>query len=140
MLIRILVGWGVVSEGIQKFLFPQALGVGRFAKIGIPWPAVMAPFAGSIEITCGGLVLMGLRTRLAVIPLFGVIVVALYTTKISMISKSGVWSMLHEARTDVSMPLGLIFLALVGGGSIAVDEMRRWRREANPQQNTGATK
>jgi putative oxidoreductase len=112
LLIRILVGWVFVSEGIQKFLFPQALGVGR----------------------------MGLRTRLAVIPLFGVIVVALYTTKISMISKSGVWSMLHEARTDVSMLLGLIFLALVGGGSIAVDEMRRLRPETNRQQNTGATK
>jgi putative oxidoreductase len=140
LLIRILVGWVFVSEGIQKFLFPQALGVGRFAKIGIPWPAVMAPFVGSIEIICGGLVLMGLRTRLAVIPLFGVIVVALYTTKISMISKSGVWSTLHEARADVSMLLGLIFLALVGGGSIAVDEMRRLRREKNCRQNTGATK
>ena len=32
MLIRVLVEWVFVSEGIQKFLFPQALGVGRFAK------------------------------------------------------------------------------------------------------------
>jgi putative oxidoreductase len=35
-LIRILVGWVFLSEGVQKFLFPDALGVGRFVKIGIP--------------------------------------------------------------------------------------------------------
>jgi uncharacterized membrane protein YphA (DoxX/SURF4 family) len=127
LLIRVLVGWVFVSEGIQKFLFPQALGIGRFAKIGIPWPQVMAPFVGTVEIVCGGLVLIGLATRLAVIPLIGVILAALYTTKIPMISASGIWSMLHEARTDVSMLLGLVFLAMVGGGSIAVDDYLRSR-------------
>jgi uncharacterized membrane protein YphA (DoxX/SURF4 family) len=39
VLIRLLVGWVFVSEGIQKFLFPAALGVGRFARIGISHPA-----------------------------------------------------------------------------------------------------
>ena len=32
LLIRILVGWVFLSEGIQKFLFPETLGVGRFTK------------------------------------------------------------------------------------------------------------
>ncbi len=41
LLIRILVGWVFLSEGIQKFLFPDSLGVGRFVKIGIPWPQLM---------------------------------------------------------------------------------------------------
>ena len=53
LLIRILVGWVFLSEGIQKFLFPDSLGVGRFVKIGIPWPQVMAPFVGVVEIVCG---------------------------------------------------------------------------------------
>jgi hypothetical protein len=48
LLIRILVGWVFVPEGIQKFLFPDALGVGRLVKIGIPWPQVMAPFVGVV--------------------------------------------------------------------------------------------
>ena len=48
LLIRILVGWVFLSEGIQKFLFPDSLGIGRFAKIGIPWPQVMAPFVGVV--------------------------------------------------------------------------------------------
>ena len=56
ILVRLLVGCVFLSEGIQKFLFPQALGVGRFAKIGIPWPEVSAPFVGVCETACGGAV------------------------------------------------------------------------------------
>ena len=55
LLIRLLVGWVFVSEGIQKFLFADTLGVGRFVKIGIPWPQVMAPFVGVVEIVFGSL-------------------------------------------------------------------------------------
>jgi putative oxidoreductase len=121
LLIRVLVGWVFLSEGIQKFLFPDSLGVGRFAKIGIPWPQVMAPFVGVVEIVCGALLLVGLTTRLASIPLLIDICVALYSTKIVTLAKNGLWSTLHEARTDVSMLLGLIFLLAVGGGTLSLD-------------------
>lgn len=122
LLIRLLVGWVFLSEGIQKFLFPDALGAGRFVKIGIPWPHVMAPFVGVVEIVCGGLILVGLFTRLAAVPLVIDIVVALYSTKIITFAKNGFWGTLHEARTDVSMLLGLIFLLLTGGGIWSLDE------------------
>ena len=128
LLIRILVGWVFLSEGIQKFLFPDSLGVGRFVKIGIPSPQIMAPFVGVVEIVCGTLLLMGLITRLAAIPLLIDICVALYSTKIVTLAKNGVWNTLHEARTDVSMLLGLIFLLIVGGGSFALDARRAARR------------
>lgn len=121
VLIRILVGWVFLSEGIQKFLFPDSLGVGRFVKIGIPWPQVMAPFVGVVEIVCGALLLIGLLTRLAAVPLLIDILVALYSTKIATFSKNGFWGTLHEARTDVSMLLGLIFLLLVGAGAWSLD-------------------
>jgi uncharacterized membrane protein YphA (DoxX/SURF4 family) len=124
VLIRILVGWVFVSEGIQKFLFPVQLGVGRFEKIGILAPQIMAPFVGTVEIVCGTLLLIGLLTRLAAIPLLGVILVAIATTKIPMIAKSGVWAMLHEARTDFSMLLGLVFLLITGAGTLSVDARR----------------
>jgi putative oxidoreductase len=122
LLIRVLVGWVFLSEGLQKFLCPDALGVGRFVKIGIPWPQVMAPFVGVVEIICGTLLLIGLITRLASIPLLIDICVALYSTKIVSLAKNGLWSTLHEARTDVSMLLGLIFLLLVNGGAWSLDE------------------
>ena len=117
LLIRILVGWVFLSEGIQKFLFPDSLGVGRFVKIGIPSPQVMAPFVGVVEIVCGSLLLVGLVTRLATVPLLIDIAVAIYSTKIVTFAKNGFWGTLHEARTDVSMLLGLVFLLLVGAGA-----------------------
>jgi uncharacterized membrane protein YphA (DoxX/SURF4 family) len=121
LLIRILVGWVFLSEGIQKFLFPEVLGVGRFTKIGIPLPQLMAPFIGVTEIICGALLLVGLFTRLACVPLLIDICVALTSTKIVTFMKNGFWGTLHEARTDVSMLLGLIFLLIVGGGALALD-------------------
>lgn len=124
LLIRVLVGWVFVSEGIQKFLFPAQLGVGRFEKIGLPAAHFLAPFVGTVEIVCGCLLLIGLLTRLATIPLLCVILVAIVTTKIPMLVKNGFWAMLHEARTDFSMLLGLVFLLLVGGGSLALDAGR----------------
>jgi putative oxidoreductase len=130
LLIRILVGWVFLSEGIQKFLFPDSLGVGRFVKIGIPSPQVMAPFVGVVEIVCGSLVLVGLFTRLATVPLLIDIAVAIYSTKIVTFAKNGFWGTLHEARTDVSMLLGLVFLLLVGAGALSLDAWLAERRGA----------
>lgn len=125
VLVRLIVGAVFLSEGIQKFLFPAAQGVGRFAKIGIPAPEIMAPFVGVVEIVCGALVLMGLATRLAAIPLIIDMLVAIATTKIPILLKSGFWAMAHESRTDWSMLLGAIFLLIVGGGGWSVDRKRR---------------
>ena len=122
VLIRVMVGWVFLSEGIQKFLFPAALGVGRFVKIGIPAPQFSAPFVGIVEIVCGALLIVGLLTRLASIPLMIDIIVAIVTTKIPMLLKSGFWAMMHEARTDFCMLLGLIFLLIVGSGTLSFDD------------------
>ena len=65
VLIRLLVGGVFLSEGIQKFLFPEALGVGRFKGIGIPAPEIMAPFVGVCETVGGALLILGLLTRFA---------------------------------------------------------------------------
>lgn len=125
ILIRVLVGWVFVSEGIQKFLFSDTLGVGRFTKIGIPLPQFSAPFVGFVEIICGVLVILGLFTRFAAIPLLIVILTAIATTKIPMLVHQGIWPMLHESRVDFSMFLGLAFLLIVGAGALSVDDTRR---------------
>ena len=121
VLIRLIVGGVFLSEGLQKFLFPDALGEGRFAKIGIPAPEVMAPFVGVCEIVCGVLLLLGLLTRLAAITMIIDMLVAISTTKVPMLLKSGFWSMAHEARTDYAMLLGSIFLLIVGAGPGSLD-------------------
>jgi putative oxidoreductase len=132
ILIRFIVGSVFLSEGIQKFVYPTALGVGRFAKIGIPAPEVMAPLVGTLEITCGLLVLLGLGTRLASIPLIAIMTVAITTTKIPILSKDGFWSMAHEARTDWSMLLGAVFLFIVGAGPWSLDA---WLTRTNAQRD-----
>jgi putative oxidoreductase len=125
ILIRIMVGWVFFSEGIQKFLFPAALGVGRFAKIGIPAPQFFGPFVGVVEMVCGAVLIVGLLTRLASVPLLIDILVAIATTKIPLLAKAGFWAMMHEARADFSMLLGLIFLLIAGAGSFSLDERLR---------------
>src|SRR5918995_3510827 len=113
VLVRLLVGAVFLSEGIQKFLFPDQHGVGRFVKIGLPVPDLLGPFVGTFEIVCGSLVLLGLLTRLAVIPLLVVMAVALATTKWPILAAQGFWHIAHEARTDWSMSLGALFLLVV---------------------------
>jgi putative oxidoreductase len=122
VLIRVMVGWVFLSEGIQKFLFPDALGVGRLVKIGIPAPQFFAPFVGTVEVVCGALLIVGLVTRLASIPLLIDILVAIATTKPPMLPKSGFWATMHEARTDFCMLLGLIFLLIIGSGTLSFDD------------------
>jgi uncharacterized membrane protein YphA (DoxX/SURF4 family) len=121
LLVRILVGWVFLSEGIQKFLFPVALGTGRFAKIGIPWPQFSAPFVGVVEIICGTLLILGLFTSLASVLLLIDIAVAIVTTKFPMLLTQGLWATLHEARTDFSMFLGLCAILMMGAGVFSLD-------------------
>lgn len=130
ILVRLALGAVFLSEGIQKFLFPDALGVGRFAKIGIPSPEVLAPFVGACEIVCGFLLLLGLLTRLAAIPMIIDMLVAISTTKIPFLLKNGFWAAAHESRTDFSMLLGSLFLLIVGAGPWSLDS-RMARQRGN---------
>jgi len=120
-LLRLMVGWVFLSEGLQKFLFPGALGAGRFAKIGIPLPHFTAPFVGLIEILCGAMLIFGIATLYAVIPLLIDIGVALATTKWPLVHKEGWWAAMHEGRTDFCMLLGLIAIACLGAGRWSFD-------------------
>jgi uncharacterized membrane protein YphA (DoxX/SURF4 family) len=123
VLVRLLVGAVFLSEGIQKFLFADQLGAGRFATIGLPAPELLGPVVGTFEIVCGSLVLLGLVTRLAVVPLLVIMAVAIATTKWPMLADRGFWTMAHEARTDWSMFLGSLFLLIVGAGRWSIDRV-----------------
>ena len=131
-----------LSEGIQKFLFSAELGAGRFARIGIPAPEIMGPFVGAVEIVAGALLLLGLLTRLAALVLLIDISVAILSTKVPILlghgfwlftlphlPRYGFWSMAHEARTDVCMWLGCLFLILVGAGRVSLDAVLTSRRK-----------
>jgi putative oxidoreductase len=125
LLLRLLVGCVFLAEGIQKFLFPETLGAGRFAKIGIPAPQFTGPFVGVVEIVCGALLIVGLFTALAAVPLLLDIAVAIASTKVPMLLKQGFWPTVHEARTDFCMLLGLVAILLLGAGAFSLDAKRR---------------
>lgn len=126
ILIRLMVGVVFLSEGIQKFLFPDKLGTGRFEKIGLPSPALLGPFVGTFEITCGILILMGFITRFASVPLIIIMLVAIATTKTTVLANDGFWEMMHGSRTDWVMLLGSIFLLIKGGGKWSIDQRLSW--------------
>lgn len=121
IIIRFIVGVVFLSEGIQKFLFPALRGAGRFEKIGLPSPEFLGGFVGAFEILCGLLILIGLLTRLASIPLIIIMLVAFATTKSEVYQQEGFWELLHGSRTDWAMLLGSIFLLIKGGGLWSMD-------------------
>ena len=142
ILIRLFVGLVFVPEGIQKLIFPDILGAGRFANIGIPYPEVMGPFVGIVEIVCGALIIAGFLTRLAAIPLIIIMIVALVSTKALILlgqdfwifhlpkaSRYGFWSMMHEARTDFCMLLASLYLLIAGAGTWSIDALISRKRD-----------
>jgi uncharacterized membrane protein YphA (DoxX/SURF4 family) len=131
--IRIAAAAVFITEGVLKASDPAVFAAGRFAKIGIPLPGVSGPFVTGVELVGGALLLLGLATRFAAIALALDMVVALVSTKLPILvghgvlgfaaatAKPGLWSTLHEARTDISMLCATIFLAIVGAGAISLD-------------------
>jgi putative oxidoreductase len=124
--IRLAVGLIFLTQGILKYIDP-VMGVVRFTKIGFPHPYFTAYFVGAVEIVCASLVLLGLWTRPATLPLLVVISTAIATTKIPELFRSnqGFWYMVSDARTDFAMLCSLIFLLVEGGGSWALDARPR---------------
>lgn len=120
---RVIVGLVFLSEGIQKYLFPELVGVERFIKIGFENAEFLAYFVATFEITCGILLLVGLLTRLASIPLLIIMVTAIVTTKIPKLLNDGFWTMAHDSRTDFAMTLLLIFLIIYGAGKLSIDSI-----------------
>ncbi|WP_081438817.1 DoxX family protein [Pseudofrankia asymbiotica] len=129
ILIRIYVGVVFLVEGILKFTRPEKLGTGRFDKAGIPAPGFFAPLTGVFEVVCGILLLVGLLTRLAAVPMIVDMVCALLITKLPILwggaplfgGESGWGDFLHESRVDLAQLCGSLFLLIAGAGSYSID-------------------
>ncbi|MCA1757981.1 MAG: DoxX family protein [Bacteroidales bacterium] len=118
---RLIVGLVFLSEGIQKFLFPELVGAGRFERIGFTNPESLAAFVAFFEIVCGALILIGLAVRVAALPLLTIMTTAIITTKIPVLQEKGFWQMAHDSRTDFAMTMLIVFLLIYGAGKLSVD-------------------
>jgi uncharacterized membrane protein YphA (DoxX/SURF4 family) len=140
LLLRLMAGGVFFWEGVLKFVYTNQ-GVGRFTKLGIPFPGMTANFVGGLEIVGGLLLLSGLATRLIAIPFVFEMMVAILTTKISLflgtsplplppaLPKVGMWAVLHEIRSDYAQILTTAFLLVNGPGKWSLDAvlLRRFR-------------
>lgn len=137
LLIRVIVGLVFLTEGILKFIDPGELGAGRFARIGLPFPHLLAPFVGGMEILSGAALILNLYAGDAALLLLAVIVTAIVTTKLPILlghhlgpfappraGHHGVLSFLHEARTDLCMLFGTLAILIESG--LKVVKKTKW--------------
>jgi uncharacterized membrane protein YphA (DoxX/SURF4 family) len=131
IVIRLAVGGVFFASGLIKFLYANQ-GAGRFAKLGIPAPELMANLVGVVEIAGGVLLAVGLATRLAAIPLLIDMLVAIGTSKLPILfgpgpepvaaaPRVGLWAFVYQARLDSTMLLSCLFLFAVGAGAWSLD-------------------
>jgi len=121
IVIRLIVGLIFISEGIQKCVIVTAFGPAFFQDIGFSHPFFWNYFTGTFEISCGILILFGLFTRLASVPLLIIMITAFITAKLPLLAFKGIWTFLHEYSIDFSLTLQLILLIIFGGGRWSVD-------------------
>lgn len=134
LLLRLMAGGVFLWEGILKFVYANQ-GVGRFTKLGMPFPAFTANFVGCLEIVGGLLLLSGLLTRVIAIPFIIEMIVAILSTKISLylgtsplplppaLPKVGMWAVLHEVRSEYAQIMTVIFLLINGPGRWSLDAL-----------------
>jgi len=132
ILVRMMAGSVFLWEGILKFVYTNQ-GVGRFTKLGIPFPGPAAFFVAVLEIVGGLLLLSGFLTRAISIPFVVEMLVAMLSTKISLYlgtsplplppspPKIGAWAVLHEIRSEWAQLMSVLYLMIVGPGPLSVD-------------------
>jgi len=132
VLIRLMAGSVFFWEGILKFVYVNQ-GVGRFTKLGMPFPVFTADFVGGLEIVGGLLLMAGFLTRLITIPFVIEMIVAMLSTKISLYlgtsplplppapPKIGVWAVLHEIRSEYAQIMVVLYLLINGPGKWSLD-------------------
>jgi putative oxidoreductase len=104
-------GWGKIHnlDKVTEF----------FTELGIPAPHAQAVFVSWVELVCGALVLLGLATRLASIPLICTMVVALITAKAEEIA--GVSDLVGTIElTYIALSL---WLTVSGAGALSLDRV-----------------
>lgn len=143
ILLRLMAGGVFFWEGILKFVYANQ-GVGRFTKLGMPFPELTANFIGVLEIGGGLLLIFGLFTRFIAFVFILEMIVAILSTKISLYlgtyplplpsapPQIGFWAVLHEIRSDYAQILTCAFLLLAGSGKLALDALlARRKMESN---------
>ena len=137
--LRLMAGGVFFWEGLLKFAYANQ-GVGRFTKLGMPMPEVLAPAIAVLEIVGGVLLMSGLGTRLISVPFIIEMIVAMLSTKITLFLGTsplpappappvmGGWAVLHEIRSEFAQIMTCIYLLAAGPGPWSLDALLLRRR------------
>jgi putative oxidoreductase len=117
-LARFTVGWIFLWSGWGK-LHSLDRVIEFFGSLGIPHPELQAPFASATEFACGALMLAGLFTRLASVPLVIVMLVAIATAQRENVSGLGDLFGLSEYLYIML----LVWLGVGGAGPLSLDRV-----------------
>jgi putative oxidoreductase len=120
-------GWGKLQHLDKITTF--------FAELGIPAPGFNAVLASSAELVCGVLILIGLFTRLAAVPLIVVMLVAIVTAKRGDIGGLSDLLGFVEALYIVL----LAWLATTGPGPISLDRVALRAIESGERRASSAS-
>lgn len=149
LIIRLMTGTVFFFEGILKFVYTNQ-GVGRFTKLGFPFPESTAHFVATFEIIGGLLLILGLSTRIVACFFIAEMVVAILSTKISLYlgnsplplppapPMSGIWAVEHESRSDYAQLLTSLFLLIEGAGRISIDFLLQKKNSIYHYQKAGS--
>ncbi len=142
LLLRLMAGGVFFWEGILKFVYANQ-GIGRFTKLGMPFPEFTADFVGTLEIVGGLLIVFGFLTRFIAVPFVIEMIVAILSTKISLYlgtfplplpsspPQVGIWAVLHEIRSEYAQIMTVLFLAINGPGTLSLDAILKRRRRSS---------
>jgi uncharacterized membrane protein YphA (DoxX/SURF4 family) len=146
LIIRLMAGTVFFWEGILKFVYTNQ-GVGRFTKLGFPFPETTAHFVAVGEIIGGLLLIFGLFTRITAFYFVIQMIIAVLSTKIDLYfgtsplplppapPKSGIWAVLHEIRSDYAQILICLFLIIEGAGRRSIDFIRATSKQVYSMSN-----
>jgi len=118
LLARLAVGLVFVSTGWGKLHALDQI-TDFFRELGIPYPELQAPLVASVELVCGGLVLVGLGARLAAVPLMGTMIVAIATAIWPDVA--GLTDLL--GRVEALYLVLFAWIALDGPGAVSLDAL-----------------
>jgi putative oxidoreductase len=110
-------GWGKLHDLEKVTSF--------FTELGLPAPAFQARLASTTEFVCGSLLLLGLATRFAAVPLIVTMCVAIRTALWDQVD--GISSLV--GLTEFAYIALLVWLATDGAGPLSLDRLiaRGWR-------------
>lgn len=118
LLARVVIGAIFIPTGWGKLHNLPDI-VSFFRELGIPYPEIQAPFASTVELVGGTLVLLGLATRLMAAPLIVTMVVAIVTA---------IWPQLDSWREifgkeELHYIALLAYLVVTGPGAVSLDAL-----------------